>query len=117
MWCYRVLIHCWIESVTTIAGVPDKEGFKDGDCSTALFNEPHGLAFDNEANLLVADANNNRIRLINLKTSTVSTLVGNGEQKSVDGPALQCSLCLPMFLAPDAAGNLFISGLEAVHKY
>lgn len=56
---------------TTLAGtgIP---GLKDGPCKVAQFNEPGGLNVckDGKA-LVVADTNNNAIRVINLETKFV----------------------------------------------
>jgi DNA-binding beta-propeller fold protein YncE len=51
--------------VSTIAG--STTGYADGDGPTAKFNYPAGLAIDNEGNLYVADAMNNRIRKVSFK--------------------------------------------------
>lgn len=50
--------------VSTFAGVPQKKGFLDGKPLDAKFNEPMGVAFDQDGTLYVADAKNHRIRMI-----------------------------------------------------
>ena len=45
-------------------GGAGNQGFLDGTALSAKFNEPEGLAFDNEGNLYVADLRNSRIRVI-----------------------------------------------------
>ena len=112
-------------AVTTIAGVPRKGGFKEGDAKQALFNQPCGMCFDPPGlyfirsqpssfpcvgNLLVADKMNHRIRLINLKTNQVSTLIGTGEAKDEEGPVATASIRYPQFVVSDAAGNVYIYG-------
>lgn len=57
----------------TFAGT-GRPGFKDGDLSTAEFNEPSGLTLIG-SKLYVADCNNHQIRLIDLGTGMVSTLM------------------------------------------
>lgn len=52
-------------NVTTIAGGQDI-GLKDGAGTSARFNNPIGLALDNNGNLIVADFLNSRIRRISL---------------------------------------------------
>jgi len=60
-------------TATTFAGT-GQPGFKDGDLKTAQFNEPSGLALLG-SKLYVADCNNHQIRMIDLGTGTVSTLM------------------------------------------
>jgi len=61
--------------VTLFAGKPgDEGGYKDGWLFEAMFNEPTGLAFDNEGNLYIADSGNQVIRKIS--GSMVSTYAG-----------------------------------------
>ena len=44
--------------------------------SSALLYNPHGLAFDNEGNLLISDSYNNVIRKLTLSSGIISTLIG-----------------------------------------
>lgn len=60
------------KTATTFAGT-GRHGFADGEINTAQFNEPSGLAFIGNS-LYVADANNHRIRVIDLRTRRVGTL-------------------------------------------
>lgn len=51
--------------VMTLAGSPSNAwGYVDGDATTALFNQPFGLAFDPSGRLIVADIFNNAVRRI-----------------------------------------------------
>lgn len=52
--------------------------YKDGTIADALFNEPSALIWLNPDTLVVSDTGNQRIRTINLKLNTVSTLAGSG---------------------------------------
>ncbi|MEX2502993.1 MAG: thioredoxin-like domain-containing protein [Trueperaceae bacterium] len=58
-------------------GRPD---LRDGTASEARFHRPHGLTFDGPDRLYVADTGNHALRRINLRTATVETLAGTGEQ-------------------------------------
>lgn len=60
-------------TATTFAGT-GQPGFKDGDLTIAEFDEPSGLALIGNK-LYVADCNNHQIRIIDLGTGTVSTLM------------------------------------------
>jgi DNA-binding beta-propeller fold protein YncE len=59
--------------VKTFAGTGEA-GFKDGQLDEAQFNEPAGLACG-EGKLYVTDTNNNMVRVIDLNTGVVSTLI------------------------------------------
>jgi len=60
-------------NIKTLAG-NGKEGNSDGDFEDALFNEPSGLAYLNNK-IYVADTNNDLIRVLDLTTKKVSTLI------------------------------------------
>lgn len=116
-------LHCLRSgAVTTIAGVPRKKGyqygtgtwerhFQDGPGNQAQFAYPNGLVLNPQGQLLVCDKENNRVRAVSLTDGkfTVSTLIGNGEERNTDGPAAKCSVMWPKSIVSDAAGNLFIS--------
>ena len=68
--------------VTTFAG-SGKDGSADGQGIAASFNEPLGLAIDNEGCLFVADAWNHLIRKITSE-GLVTTFAGSGEDRSAD---------------------------------
>lgn len=54
-------------------------GAADGAFDKATFNRPQGLALSGDS-LYVADTENHLIRRVNLKTRTVETIAGTGEQ-------------------------------------
>jgi sugar lactone lactonase YvrE len=70
----------------------------------ARFNEPIGLALDQEGNLLVADSGNNAIRLV-----TMSTVVGNGEKGFADGAASDARFDEPSDIVVDGEGSIVIA--------
>lgn len=53
--------------VETVVGVPGKSGYMDGNPEDALFNDPWGLAIDNEYTIYVADRGNNCIRKLTIQ--------------------------------------------------
>jgi sugar lactone lactonase YvrE len=62
-------------TVETYAGTPrNKGGYRDGEAKQALFNEPTGLALDEEGGLYVADSGNGMIRYI--ADGEVTTIAG-----------------------------------------
>ncbi len=97
--------------ITTFAGTGQLGFSGDGGPATAAtFNEPTGLAFDATGNLYSADTNNHRIRKIT-PAGIISTVVGTGNDafSGDGGNALQASLNLPLAVAFDKAGNLYIA--------
>ncbi len=60
-------------------------GAADGDFQTATFNHPQGCAL-NGSTLYVADTENHLLRKVDLKTKTVSTIAGTGDQASTPFP-------------------------------
>lgn len=92
-------------TVTTIAG--SKEGFKNGVGTEAQFSYPSGLVVDDDSNIYVADALNNRIRKISPQ-GEVSTYAG-GELGYKDGPALEAQFYAPTGLALDTDGTLYVA--------
>jgi hypothetical protein len=90
-----------------VAGVG--KGFKDGEFNKAKFNEPSGMAFDEDGkHLFVADFRNNRVRVIDMDNQNqVSTLAGNGDAAEKDGSLADASFNMPWDLTC-ASQNLLI---------
>ena len=72
-------------------------GYRDGSFATACFDQPRGLALLDET-LYVADTANHRLRAIDLRGGTVSTVAGTGA-RGIDpptaGPGLRIALASP----------------------
>ncbi|CUG93644.1 Hypothetical protein, putative, partial [Bodo saltans] len=67
-------------SSQVIAGAYGTCGFANGVGSSARFNYPSGMARDAANNVMyIADPTNNRIRVMNLATYSVTTLIGSVE--------------------------------------
>lgn len=92
----------------TLAGSAGTVGSTDGSGSQASFQFPMGLALDAAGNIVVADADDNKIRLVS-PSGVVTTLAGNGAAGAVNGAALQASFNRPTNLASDAAGALYVA--------
>lgn len=82
--------------ITTVAGSDHKTFSGDGGPGDkAGLVEPNGVALDpSETSLYIADVADSRIRVIDLKTGTISTFAGNGkvQHKGDGGPASTCSI-------------------------
>ncbi|EMN02656.1 hypothetical protein LEP1GSC021_2906 [Leptospira noguchii str. 1993005606] len=95
-------------NVSTLSG--GISGYLDGDLASARFKSPLGIAYNHKTDsLLAADIQDHRIRKINLKTSTVSTLLGNGVGADVDGNGTNASFFGPAFISLDNSGYMFVS--------
>ncbi|NQX68127.1 copper amine oxidase [Paenibacillus alba] len=98
--------------------------YADGSLSSAKFNEPSGIVLDAKGNLYVSDTGNQRIRYIDLKAGTVSTVAGStpttggamyGKNELyaggdyADGDALKAKFDFPKGLAYTSEGGLLIA--------
>lgn len=70
-----------IGNVTTLAGNANS-GDADGIGSLAAFNKPSGIIFENSNSLLISDANNGKIKRLNLTSKEVSTVVSGSTNLS-----------------------------------
>ena len=93
---HRIVITDLDGKKIAVAGA-GQAGADDGPFDKARFNDPQGLALDGDT-LYVADRKNNRIRALDLKAKTVTTVAGTGEQgedRDDEGPALKTALNSP----------------------
>jgi DNA-binding beta-propeller fold protein YncE len=77
-------------TISTIAGTGE-EGFSGdgGPATQARLKVPHSIALDDAGNLYICDIGNHRIRLVDLRSGTISTFAGTGERKPTpDGAPL-----------------------------
>ena len=83
-----------------------------GAATSALLNQPEGIAVDSAGNVYVADAGDNRVRKIS-PTGLIQTVAGNGNAgfSGDAGPGTAAQLNHPYGLAIDKGGNLFIADL------
>jgi sugar lactone lactonase YvrE len=82
-----------------------------GPARNATFNQLYALDL-NQANdkLYITDLRNRRIRVLDLKTGTVTTIAGNGQEGvPADGaPAINSPLLDPRATAVDSKGNVYV---------
>jgi len=97
--------------VTTVAGNATAGFSGDNAAATsAQLNNPYGVALDNNGNLYIADALNNRIRKVTVATGVITTIAGTGTAGSTGDGAVATAALLsnPRGVAVDANGNVFI---------
>lgn len=114
--------------VGTVAGTPPAQdvypsGGYSGDggpATSATLNNPNALAFDGAGNLYIADVYNSVIRKVNATNGIISTTVGNGSRCSFQngdgGVASSASLCFPLAMLVDRAGDIFVADSDRVRE-
>ncbi|MBL9017869.1 MAG: hypothetical protein JNL83_27025 [Myxococcales bacterium] len=99
--------------IELFAGTGVEGGAGDGGPALAAqLAHPRDMEFGPDGNLYVADTDNNRIRMIDMTTRTITTVAGSGElglDPTDDLPATQMKLKRPFNIDFDPAGNLFIA--------
>jgi hypothetical protein len=85
-------------------------GGDGGPATQALMLLPAGVAVDSAGNLYIADWLNDRIRKVDT-SGTITTFAGTGAQGFFGdgGPATAASLNLPVDVAADSFGNVYIA--------
>jgi sugar lactone lactonase YvrE len=96
--------------ITTFAGSSIGSSGDGGSATVAKMNGPSGLAFDNEGNLYIADAANNKIRVVDA-TGDIHTFAGTGAPGSggVGGDRLSVLLTQPEDVAVAPDGLVYIA--------
>jgi hypothetical protein len=96
--------------ITTIAGDGKSRYSGDGGPATeASLQLPQGIALDRDGNLLIADTFNHVVRRVD-SSGVISTFAGSeGGLAGDGGPATKAQLNLPMAVAVDGEGRVYIS--------
>jgi sugar lactone lactonase YvrE len=94
-------------SLLLVAGT-DGAAYADGTGATARFNNPQGIAFDGNGNLLVADTGNQAIRQVT-PAGVVTTLAGQrGQRGGTDGPGASATFDMPVAIVVDRTGRILV---------
>jgi hypothetical protein len=97
--------------VTTVAGNGIGGYAGDGGPATSaeIWN-PHNLAAMSDGSFLIADASNNRVRLV-AADGTISTVFGTGTAgySGDGGPAVNAQLSVPKAVAVTSGGNILVA--------
>jgi NHL repeat len=98
--------------VTTVAGMPQQEGYTDGPAATAQFAQPTGLVLDGQGNIYVADNANEVVRKISV-SGMVSTLAGSpGNSGFADGTGSAALFDNLMGVAVNSEGNILVADVN-----
>lgn len=104
-------------TITTVAGGGTNQG-DGGPATSAAMSSPSGVAVDASGNLFIADRAGT-IRKVNT-SGIITTVASNGTAgySGDNGPATNAQLNVPLGVAVDASGNLFIadSFIERIRK-
>jgi sugar lactone lactonase YvrE len=109
---YRIRKVTTAGIITTVAGNGTKGYSGDNAAATAAeLNNPSGVAaLDLAGNLYIADQDNNRVRMVSAG-GTITTVAGNGTYgfSGDNAAATAAELAVPMGVALDGSGNLYIA--------
>lgn len=84
---HRIIVASLKDNSVEMVIGSGQPGMTDGAFDKATFRNPQGMAFDpTTETLYIADTDNHAIRKADLKTRTVTTLAGTGEQSKVYPP-------------------------------
>ena len=98
--------------LSVFAGTGTAGFFGDsGPASTAELNEPVSMAVDTSGNIYIGDANNHRVRKIDIITGIITTIAGTGTPTfgGDGGPATAADIVSPSGLYVDKRGNIYVS--------
>ena len=86
-----------------------------GPATAAQLDSPAAIALDGTGTLYISDSHNHRVRRVDAATGVITTVAGTGVAGSGgdNGPATAATLDLPVGLALDASGDLWIADARA----
>jgi len=86
------------DKATVFVGNEQEPEMLDATGTEARFNQPWGLVLGSDGNVYAADFDNHSIRKVTPE-GIVTTLAGNGNDRSIDGLGMEASFYYPMYLA------------------
>ena len=96
--------------ITTIAGTGAANYTGDGGVATnAGLNAPTGIIIDSANNVIIADTNNNRVRMVSGTTGIITTIAGGGNSVAPNNVLATSATISPYGLGYDSSGNLYIA--------
>jgi hypothetical protein len=94
--------------ITTVAGTASPGYSGDGGPATLAKINPNGITLDRNGNLIIAEGNNNRIRVVDT-AGIINTIAGNGIAGFSDNcDAKQGMLNRPLKVTLDTFGNMYV---------
>ncbi len=98
--------------IYTLAGNGNAGFFGDGGMAIhGSLHAPQGVAVDSLGNFYIADTLDHRVRRVSQTDNIITTIAGNGNStfSGDGGPGASASLNLPVAVALDGAGNVYIA--------
>jgi hypothetical protein len=105
---HRIRVVTPTGTVSTLAG-NGSTIFTNGTGTAATFNTPFGSAVLPNGNIVVADTNNHRIRLITMPDGVVSTLAGDGTAAFLNGTGAGARFAFPKGITALSNGNIVVA--------
>lgn len=102
-----LVVSLYAQEVTTIAGTGEI-GSTDGPAADASFNNPHGIATDDQGTIYVAERYGHVIRKISA-SGVVTTLAGSGAPGNSDGTGAAATFNEPWGLCVGTDGNIYVA--------
>lgn len=108
------IVGDWVATVAPLAGSAGSGGWIDGPGDSARFSRPSGIASTASGQVVVADAANSVIRLVDADADrTVRTVAGTGFPGSADGvPGAQAMFNKPSGVAVGSDGTIYVVDTE-----
>lgn len=95
-------------TITPLAGLRGSSGSANGTGNAARFDRPYGPAITSDKKILLADQNNNCLRLVT-QAGVVTTFAGTGTAGYKDGTTAEAQFSAPEDVDIDTRGFIYVS--------